>query len=182
MNKFPNDTIDDDAPNPREQFIQLAIDFVSQKEYDSLNALIIDIETIFANENIKVFSRSQAYKILEATDIKLVDENGTGNKILKYTGTPILNSIISPQGYFRRIYFTIEPSYGKLFAKCINSHYDKKFLNAIALENMLICFYKPRKAKKKDKSGDTIEIYKPSSSTLRSEIIELLDNNFFNLV
>ena len=161
--------IEDDAPNRRDIFIQTALKYVSEKNYTEQKHLVLDINQKLTSLGYKAYSTSQAYKLLVSADIRLISENGTAEKILKCTGNMSLNNIISYQSYYRRIYFTVDPSHGKLIAKIRNQHYSREFLNAVSIDNMVICFYKPEKVQKK--SGN---YYTPSRSQLKDEILEII--------
>lgn len=161
--------MEDEAPSRRDIFIQTALEYISGKNYTEQKHLVLDVNRKLTSLGYKAYSVSQSYKLLTSADIQPINENGTTEKILKYTGSTRLNNIISYQSYYRRIYFTVDPAYGKLITKIINQKYPKEFLNAVSIDNMVICFYKPEKVQKK--SGDS---YKPSRSQLKEEILEIL--------
>lgn len=161
--------MEDEAPSRRDIFIQTALEYISGRNYTEQKHLVLDVNRKLTSLGYKAYSISQSYKLLTSADIQPINENGTTEKILKYTGSTRLNNIISYQSYYRRIYFTVDSAYGKLITKIINQKYPKEFLNAVSIDNMVICFYKPEKVQKK--SGDS---YKPSRSQLKEEILEIL--------
>lgn len=161
--------MEDESPSRQDMFIHTALNYISEKKYTERKRLVIDVNQHLKSLGYASYSTAQAYKLLTNADIKPVSENGTAEKILKCTGELPLNNIISFRSYYRRIYFTVDPAYGKLIAKFINQSYPKEFLNAVSIDNMVICFYKPEKVQKE--SGTS---YMPSRSKLKDEIFELI--------